>query len=48
MKDIKKLFVDIETGRATDYELFTPTFKEPKRNKDRSISANSKYIEQQR
>jgi DNA polymerase elongation subunit (family B) len=38
---INKLFFDIETGRADDYELFMPEFKEPK-------DGRSKSIEQQR
>ena len=34
MKDIKRLFIDIETSKAPDAELFEPEYKEPKRNKD--------------
>jgi len=47
MKDTKRLFVDIETGRATDYKIFQPEFKPPKLNKDGSVSATSKSVEQQ-
>jgi len=48
MKDIKRLFIDIETSKAPDAELFEPEYKEPKRNKDGSVSATSKTVEQQR
>lgn len=48
MKDIKRLFIDIETGKSPDYQLFEPKYKKPKINKDGSISANSKSIEEQR
>ena len=47
ISETKKLVLDIETGKAPDYKLFEPEYKQPKLNKDGSISATSKSIEQQ-
>ena len=47
MKDIKRLFVDIETGLSPDYELFKPEFKAPKKNKDGTENKRDKSIEEQ-
>jgi len=47
ISETKKLFIDIETGKAPDYKLFEPEYKQPKLNKDGSVSATSKSIEQQ-
>jgi DNA polymerase elongation subunit (family B) len=47
MTDIKRLFIDIETGKSPDYEIFKPDFKPPKINKDGTQSKTSKSIEQQ-
>lgn len=47
ISETKKLFIDIETGKAPDYKLFQPEYKQLKLNKDGSVSANSKSIEQQ-
>lgn len=37
MKPTKILFIDIETSKAPDYELFKPEFKEPKDKRSKSI-----------
>jgi DNA polymerase elongation subunit (family B) len=47
MKDIKRLFIDLETGLSPDYELFKPEFKQPRLKKDGTPYADSKTIDEQ-
>ena len=47
ISETKKLFIDIETGKAPDYKLFEPEYKAPKINKDGTASKASKSIEEQ-
>lgn len=47
MKDITRLFFDIETGIAPDADLFKPNFTAPKKNKDGTDNKKDKTIEEQ-
>jgi predicted PolB exonuclease-like 3'-5' exonuclease len=48
MKETKRLFIDIETGKAPDANLFEPKYKEPRLKKDGTPYADSKTIDEQR
>ena len=42
------LFFDIETGKAIDYEIFEPIYREPRITKTGAIHASDKSVEDQR
>lgn len=48
MKDIKRLFIDIETGKAPDCELFMPELKEPRITQKGEVDKRDKSIEEQK
>jgi len=48
ISETKKLFIDIETGKAPDFKLFAPKYKEPRIKKDGTPYADSKTIDEQR
>lgn len=45
---MNNLFFDIETGKASDYALFEPEYKEPRVTKTGAIHASDKSIEEQK
>ena len=48
ISNTKTLIIDLETGKAPDFKLFEPKYKEPKKNKDGTDSKKNKSIEEQK
>jgi len=45
--EVKRLFIDIETGLSPDYELFKPEFKDPRVTQKGEVDKRDKTIEEQ-